>query len=69
MIEWNEQQEMIRDAIRKFVEAEIKPKLEDLEHGDLPPGYGNEEVIEAAAEQMRSLTYSHMAQSLQCRAS
>jgi alkylation response protein AidB-like acyl-CoA dehydrogenase len=37
MIEWNEQQEMIRDAVRKFVEAEIKPKLEELEHGDLPP--------------------------------
>ena len=37
MIEWNEQHLMIRDAVRKFVEAEIKPRLEDLEHGDLPP--------------------------------
>jgi alkylation response protein AidB-like acyl-CoA dehydrogenase len=37
MIEWNEQHLMIQDAVRKFVEAEIKPKIEDLEHGDLPP--------------------------------
>ena len=37
MIEWSEQQLMIRDAIRKFIEAEIKPNLEELEHGDLPP--------------------------------
>jgi alkylation response protein AidB-like acyl-CoA dehydrogenase len=28
---------MIRDAIRKFVEAEIKPRIEELEHGDTPP--------------------------------
>jgi hypothetical protein len=28
---------MIRDAVRRFVEAEIKPNLEQLEHGDLPP--------------------------------
>jgi len=37
MIEWNEQQLMIRDAMRRFIEAEIKPRLEELEHGDLPP--------------------------------
>ena len=37
MIEWNEQHLMIRDAIRRFIEAEIKPHLEELEHGDLPP--------------------------------
>src|SRR5215510_5471623 len=37
MIEWSEQQLMIRDAIRKFIEAEIKPNLEALEHGDTPP--------------------------------
>jgi len=37
MIEWSEQHLMIRDAVRRFVEAEIAPKLEDLEHGDLPP--------------------------------
>src|ERR1051325_7882803 len=37
MIEWSEQQLMIRDAVRKFIEAEIAPNLEALEHGDLPP--------------------------------
>jgi alkylation response protein AidB-like acyl-CoA dehydrogenase len=37
MIEWSEQHQLIRDAVRKFVDAEIVPKLEDLEHGDLPP--------------------------------
>jgi alkylation response protein AidB-like acyl-CoA dehydrogenase len=37
MIEWSESQQMIRDAVRKFVEAEIKPRLEELEHGDTPP--------------------------------
>ena len=28
---------MIRDAIRQFVDKEIKPNLEALEHGDMPP--------------------------------
>ncbi len=37
MIEWNEQQEMMRDAIRRFIDAEIVPNLEELEHGDTPP--------------------------------
>ena len=37
MIEWSEQHRMIRDAVRRFVEAEIKPNLEQLEHGDMPP--------------------------------
>jgi len=37
MIEWSEPQRMIRDAVRRFVEAEIAPNLEQLEHGDLPP--------------------------------
>lgn len=37
MIEWSEQHLMIQDMVRKFVEAEIKPRLEELEHGDLPP--------------------------------
>ena len=37
MIEWNEQHLMIQDMMRKFIEAEIKPRLEELEHGDLPP--------------------------------
>jgi acyl-CoA dehydrogenase len=37
MIEWSEQHLMLRDAVRKFIEAEIKPRLEELEHGDTPP--------------------------------
>jgi hypothetical protein len=37
MIEWNEMHLAIRDAFRRFVEAEIKPHLEELEHGDTPP--------------------------------
>lgn len=37
MIEWSETHLAIRDAFRRFVEAEIKPKLEELEHGDTPP--------------------------------
>ena len=37
MIEWSEQQLMIRDAVRKFIEAEIVPLVEELEHGGTPP--------------------------------
>jgi acyl-CoA dehydrogenase len=37
MIEWTDQHVMIRDAMRRFIEAEIKPRLEELEHGDAPP--------------------------------
>jgi alkylation response protein AidB-like acyl-CoA dehydrogenase len=37
MFEWNEEQQMIRQAVRQFVEKEIKPHLEELEHGDTPP--------------------------------
>jgi acyl-CoA dehydrogenase len=37
MFEWTDEQRMIRDAVRQFVEKEIKPHVEELEHGDLPP--------------------------------
>jgi alkylation response protein AidB-like acyl-CoA dehydrogenase len=37
MYQWSEEQLMIRDAVRQFVQAEIAPKREELEHGDLPP--------------------------------
>src|SRR5258707_12628310 len=37
MYEWSEEQLMIRGAVRQFVEAEIAPNREELEHGDLPP--------------------------------
>jgi acyl-CoA dehydrogenase len=37
MIEWSETHITIRDAFRRFVEAQIVPNLEELEHGDTPP--------------------------------
>src|SRR6185312_6063624 len=37
MIEWNEMHLQIREMMRRFVEQEVKPNLEKLEHGDLPP--------------------------------
>lgn len=37
MIEWSEEHLVMRDAVRRFIEAEIVPNLEDLEHGDTPP--------------------------------
>jgi acyl-CoA dehydrogenase len=37
MLEWSEQHLMIRDAMRKFVEAEIKPRRDEFEFGDTPP--------------------------------
>jgi hypothetical protein len=37
MIEWSEQHLAIRDAMRRFVEAEILPHVEELEHGEMPP--------------------------------
>ncbi|MBK6518609.1 MAG: acyl-CoA/acyl-ACP dehydrogenase [Polyangiaceae bacterium] len=37
MIEWSDTHRSIRDMVRRFVEAEIKPKVTELEHGDLPP--------------------------------
>ncbi|HZQ85259.1 MAG TPA: acyl-CoA dehydrogenase family protein [Acidimicrobiales bacterium] len=37
MYEWSEEHQMVRQAIRQFIEKEIKPNLEELEHGDTPP--------------------------------
>src|SRR5262245_26372834 len=37
MIEWSEQQLAIRDAFRRFVDSEIRPRRDELEHGDTPP--------------------------------
>ncbi len=39
MIEWSETHLAIRDLVRRFVAERIVPKVEQLEHGDLPP-YG-----------------------------
>jgi alkylation response protein AidB-like acyl-CoA dehydrogenase len=35
--EWSDEQLMVRDAVRRFVDSEVRPKLEELEHGELPP--------------------------------
>jgi len=37
MFEWSEEHRMVRDAIARFIEAEIVPNLDALEHGDMPP--------------------------------
>jgi acyl-CoA dehydrogenase len=37
MIQWTEEQQMVRDAVRQFVEAEVAPLRDELEFGDLPP--------------------------------
>jgi acyl-CoA dehydrogenase len=37
VIDWSETQQAVRDMVQKFVEAEIKPRVEELEHGDTPP--------------------------------
>jgi hypothetical protein len=37
MFEWSEEQLAIRDAVRSFVEKEVAPQVEELEHGDTPP--------------------------------
>ncbi len=37
VIEWSEQHQMIRETVKRFVNEEIVPNLEALEHGDLPP--------------------------------
>lgn len=39
MIGWSDEHELMRHAVRRFVEAEIVPIREQLEHGDLAP-YG-----------------------------
>jgi alkylation response protein AidB-like acyl-CoA dehydrogenase len=37
MFEWSDEQQMIRTAVRDFIERELVPVHHDLEHGDLPP--------------------------------
>src|SRR4051794_36685706 len=37
MFEWSEEQVMIRDVVRRFVDTEIRPHVDELEHGDTPP--------------------------------
>ena len=37
MFQWSEEQEMVRQAVRDFVDRDIRPHREELEFGDLPP--------------------------------
>ena len=37
VIEWTDEQQMVRAAVRDFIEKELVPHHRDLEHGDLPP--------------------------------
>ena len=37
MIEWSEEDLMIRDAVRGWIDAEVRPRLDRLESGELPP--------------------------------
>jgi alkylation response protein AidB-like acyl-CoA dehydrogenase len=37
MFEWSAEHQFIREAVKRFIEAELRPHLRDLEHGDLPP--------------------------------
>jgi alkylation response protein AidB-like acyl-CoA dehydrogenase len=37
VIEWSDEQQMVRATVRDFIEKELVPHHRDLEHGDLPP--------------------------------
>ncbi|WP_445186542.1 acyl-CoA dehydrogenase family protein [Pseudonocardia sp. Cha107L01] len=37
MIEWSQTDVLIRDSVREFVDKEIRPHLDQLESGELPP--------------------------------
>jgi alkylation response protein AidB-like acyl-CoA dehydrogenase len=37
MYRWSDEQLMVRDAVRRFVDDEIRPRIDELEHGDTPP--------------------------------
>ena len=37
MYEWSDEQKMMREAVRQFIEAEIAPNVDEYEHGDTPP--------------------------------
>jgi hypothetical protein len=37
MYEWSDEHRMIIEAVRRFVDDEIRPHVEELEHGDMPP--------------------------------
>ncbi|MGO3325104.1 acyl-CoA dehydrogenase family protein [Gordonia sp. (in: high G+C Gram-positive bacteria)] len=37
MFEWSDTDVLVRDSVRTFIDKEIRPHLDELEHGDLPP--------------------------------
>ncbi len=37
MFQWSDEHQMIRDAVKRFVDEEVRPHVDELEHGDLPP--------------------------------
>ncbi len=37
MYEWSDTDLMFRDALRGFIEKEIRPHVDELESGELPP--------------------------------
>jgi alkylation response protein AidB-like acyl-CoA dehydrogenase len=37
VIEWSDEQQMVRAAVRDFIEKEIVPHHDELEHGEMPP--------------------------------
>ena len=37
MYQWSDEHQMMREAVRRFAEAEIVPHIDELEHGDTPP--------------------------------
>ncbi len=37
MYQWTDEQEMVRGAVRQFIDKEIRPHIDDFEHGDTPP--------------------------------
>ncbi|MGV0906719.1 acyl-CoA dehydrogenase family protein [Mycobacterium novum] len=37
MIEWSDTDELIRESVREFIDREVRPNLDALESGELPP--------------------------------
>ena len=37
MFQWSDEQVMVRDAVRQFIDKEIRPRVDEFEHGDTPP--------------------------------
>ncbi len=37
MYEWSDEHLMLQEAVRRFVDEEIRPHVNELEHGELPP--------------------------------